>query len=159
MRSLQVSNPGKYAISYKWTISSHRELVSISPEEGELKPGQKCSTTLAFLSAKNCELRNCILTLEVKRGPNYQVALLGKCVAPLLVFSAKKVNFGSVFLARAGMKPSVENVQITNSDSKPIRYLFISSQFKDVECSKPTMIRARCLRVWLRYSAQKKNKS
>ncbi|XP_063716545.1 hydrocephalus-inducing protein homolog isoform X4 [Symsagittifera roscoffensis] len=120
VRSLQVSNPGKYAISYKWTISSHRELVSISPEEGELKPGQKCSTTLAFLSAKNCELRNCILTLEVKRGPNYQVALLGKCVAPLLVFSAKKVNFGSVFLARAGMKPSVENVQITNSDSKPI---------------------------------------
>ncbi len=123
VRSLQVINSGKYPISFTWTVTNDSGLVKITPESGDIKAGQKSAATLTFVSSKKHELKNCLLTLSVLRGPTYQIALVGKCVPPSLMFSRKTVNFGTVFVNRPGMKGVTETVEITNNDSKPVRFV------------------------------------
>ncbi|CAN2389289.1 axonemal central apparatus assembly [Pristimantis euphronides] len=118
-----IMNNGHFSFNYSCTLTVPRrlqEFLSISPCSGCVAPGQQTQMCLTFYPTKKCSIRDALLTLQVKNGPQITCPLHGSAVQPGLHFSFKEHNFGNCFIYHAGMPPIQKILVIANKDNRPV---------------------------------------
>ncbi len=143
---ISVLNQSQYFIEYQWNIvhpSKYGEVVSIRPQRGIVKAGEKEISQLQFIPTAKMALKNCQAVLEVSyneyikwtflyvfpltlslpkvlNGPTLPITLLGSGVEPSVNFSFEEFNFGPCILHRADMPAQCQKLVIVNKEAKDI---------------------------------------
>lgn len=121
-RQIQISNDGKYAFDFNWSVGNEQDLTpfSITPMKGTISNSQKQTCQITF-EPRTREHRASIqraLCLDILNGLKYDLLLTGKTTTPNVNFSFLSYNFGACFVYRAGMPENTQQLLITNQDSK-----------------------------------------
>ncbi|KAF7232869.1 hypothetical protein EG68_12364, partial [Paragonimus skrjabini miyazakii] len=114
-----------------------QSIISISPEEGCLHPGDKVMCTATFAPPKQMRqfgphpviLDGLVAAcLAFREGPAFGLELHGRTSGRVVYFSSSVIDFGTQFVSRSGLLPACRQLQLSNTD--PTRSI-------SVECLTP----------------------
>ncbi|KAF6780525.1 hypothetical protein AHF37_00011 [Paragonimus kellicotti] len=100
-------------------------IVSISPEEGCLHPGDKVICTATFAPPKQMRQFGphrvildglVVACLAFREGPAFGLELHGRTSGRVVCFSSSVIDFGAQLVSRPGLLPACRQLQLSNTD-------------------------------------------
>ncbi|KAM3592002.1 uncharacterized protein V6R79_011190 [Siganus canaliculatus] len=104
------------------------QYLELSPKSATVDVEKQLQSSLTFGPRSSCTLQDVRLSIRVKHGPTFTLAVTGNAVTPHLEFSFTKYNFGKCFLYHPGMLRTSKTLVISNKGKKDVS---VQCQFKD----------------------------